>query len=397
MDLATARWLVSPRAQPFLAEIAEVPDPGALAVATRLRRTLTPERAAAVTAQVTLRREAKKKFPGLAGSLFLTRDGLEQATRWEVARWRAGRLREATGADDLWDLGCGIGADALAAATRGIGVTGVEIDPVTAVFAAANLAGVRGRVDVADVTAIALPAATTALFADPARRSERGRSWSIDDLTPSWGWASGLAEKHRGPVVLKLAPGFPHRLIPDQAEALWVSHRGDLVETSLWFGPGAIAGRRAAVVVGETQAHVLEADRASVPLGPLTGFLHEPDPAVIRARAIGALAERLDAHAVADGVAYLTGDVAAAERGLDGWATSFAVEEVFPFDERQLRAWATRQGVGTLEIKVRGLDVDPAALRRRLRLRGSRSATIVLTPLTEAGRTRAVVVVVHRL
>jgi hypothetical protein len=36
--------------------------------------------------------------------------------------------------------------------------------------------------------------------------------------------------------------------------------------------------------------------------------------------------------------------------------------------------------IGTLEIKKRGLDVDPAALRRRLSPKGPRSATLVLTP-----------------
>ena len=35
--------------------------------------------------------------------------------------------------------------------------------------------------------------------------------------------------------------------------------------------------------------------------------------------------------------------------------------------------------IGTLEIKKRGVDVDPAQLRTRLRLSGAGSATLILT------------------
>lgn len=38
------------------------------------------------------------------------------------------------------------------------------------------------------------------------------------------------------------------------------------------------------------------------------------------------------------------------------------------------------RGIGVLEIKKRGVDADPAALRRRLRPAGPNSATLILTP-----------------
>jgi hypothetical protein len=40
--------------------------------------------------------------------------------------------------------------------------------------------------------------------------------------------------------------------------------------------------------------------------------------------------------------------------------------------------------VGTLEIKKRGIDVDPAALRRELRPKGKASATLVLARTVDA-------------
>jgi hypothetical protein len=35
--------------------------------------------------------------------------------------------------------------------------------------------------------------------------------------------------------------------------------------------------------------------------------------------------------------------------------------------------------IGTLEIKKRGVDVDPPTLRTRLKLKGPESATLILT------------------
>ncbi|HEY5785694.1 MAG TPA: hypothetical protein VIT65_13040 [Microlunatus sp.] len=67
--------------------------------------------------------------------------------------------------------------------------------------------------------------------------------------------------------------------------------------------------------------------------------------------------------------------------------------EVHPYTEQTLRHWARERGIGTLEIKKRGLDLDPAVLRKRLKLRGGASATVVLTR-DSAG---ALLLVVRRL
>ena len=64
--------------------------------------------------------------------------------------------------------------------------------------------------------------------------------------------------------------------------------------------------------------------------------------------------------------------------------------ERLPADERQLRQALQARGIGTLEIKKRGVDVDPAALRTRLKLRGADRATLVLT--REQGRHVALLV-----
>jgi len=61
------------------------------------------------------------------------------------------------------------------------------------------------------------------------------------------------------------------------------------------------------------------------------------------------------------------------------FAQCFEVEQVLPAKVKELSRWAKEHEVGTLEIKKRGIDVDPAELRRKLPLRGESSKTLILT------------------
>ncbi|MHB1009280.1 MAG: class I SAM-dependent methyltransferase [Propionibacteriaceae bacterium] len=380
-----AAWLVSSDATPWLERAARERDLDSLATADRWRRELPPDQAAAVLGQASLRRAAVAKLGERAAGLFLTRDGLEQATRGLVARWRATRL-VGTGITEVWDLGCGLGIDALAMSEGGLRVTAVEKDPVTATFAAANL-GPATPVVLADVADLydAVPA-DAGVFLDPARRTGRGRSWDVADLSPSWDVVSRYVDAGRVACV-KLGPGVPYRLLPEVAETVWVSEHGDLVEAALWTGTGSTPGRRSALLLpsGASLCATAEAPR----IGPVQGWLYEPDPAVIRSGSLAALAGLLDATSVAPGVAYLTAE----EHRPTPYATAFEVLASLPYRERDLRAWVRAERIGTLEIKKRGLDVDPAALRRRLEPKGPGSATLVLTPTPDG----AVALVVRRV
>jgi len=378
VDADLARWLVSPGAAEALAQAAAQPDPGSLAAATALRRSWTPAQASAVLTQAELRRRAVTKFGKDAARLFFTRDALEQATRADVARWRSERYRDA-GATRVVDLGCGIGADALAFVAAGLDVVAVEYDPATAVLAAANL-GDAGTVVCGDAVELAddLLAGGAAVFADPARRTASGRTWRVADLTPPWDFVTGLLPGRMG--CIKAAPGLPSNVIPDGVATTWVSHRGDLVEATLWSGPWP-AGSRTAVLL-PSGLELDAGERREPPVGPVGSYLYEPDAAVIRAGALAGLAEALDARSPQAGIAYLFSDTLRATP----FATAFEVLADLPYDERGLRHWVQEQGVGALEIKVRGIDVDPAVLRKRLKPAGKASATLVLTPTTAGAR-----------
>jgi hypothetical protein len=147
---------------------------------------------------------------------------------------------------------------------------------------------------------------------------------------------------------------------------------------ALWFGPLAREGiRRSALLLTDDGVHELSAaaDSEDVAVRPLGDYVYEPNGAVIRARLIGDLARSLDAGMLSEGIAYLTTDTHTATP----FATAFRVLETLPFDEKKLRQALQERRIGTLEIKKRGVDVDPAALRTRLRPKGPESGTIILT------------------
>jgi SAM-dependent methyltransferase len=311
--------------------------------------------------------------------MLFTEAGLEQATRLRVAALHAGRFVEAS-LDRVVDLGCGIGGDAMAMAAMDINVTAVDTDEVTAAVASFNLAPFENaQVEQGDAETFDL-SDFDAAWLDPARRTaghtNTSRLSRPEDYSPNLDFAFGLSR--RMPIGVKLGPGHDRDLIPVGAEAQWVSVDGKLVEMGLWFGRLARTGiRRSALVLDKEGSHELSApaDSADVEVGTLGDYVYEPDGAIIRARLIGDLARSLDALMLSAGIAYLT----SATLLQTPFATAFRVLEVLPFDEKKLRLALQERRIGTVEIKKRGVDIDPATLRTRLRLKGSESGTLVLT------------------
>ena len=353
-------------------------------VAELRRQGHPPGLVATVLSQSKLRGRARAKFGEFASRMLFTEAGLEQATRLKVAALHAGRFARA-GVEHVADLGCGIGGDALALAAVDLEVTAAEADEVTAAIAAYNLTPFpKVRVLHARAEDVSL-AGIDGAWLDPARRTTTGgttrRLADAADYSPGLDFAFGLAD--RLPVGVKLGPGTDRDVVPAGAEAQWVSVDGDVVELAVWQGAVARQGvGRAALVIRDEGAAELTApaDSEDAPVGPLGDYLYEPDGAVIRARLIGDLARANGAWMLSDGIAYLTADTAFESP----FARGFRVLERLPAEERHLRQALAARGIGTLEIKKRGVDVDPAALRTRLKLRGDESATIVLT--REEGR-----------
>ena len=151
----------------------------ALSLTEQLRREdHSPELVSALLTQSRLRTKARERWGDVVDQLVPTPDGAEQATRPEVAALRANRFAQA-GVSSLVDLGCGIGLDALAFASRGLAVRAYEQDPTTAAAAELNARslGLNKLVhvechDVTSLDAARLLAGADGAFADPARRAD---------------------------------------------------------------------------------------------------------------------------------------------------------------------------------------------------------------------------------
>ncbi len=377
MDLEVFRWLLTDSGQDLLRRAAEVhsrhlDDPMSAASALQAA-TPEPGRAAAALTQVHLRARAVAKFHDDAARMYFTPEGLEQATRARVAGHRAARVALSAPSSVL-DLGCGIGGDLVALSRTGLTVAAVDSDPLRVEVARANLAalGLGGAVQVAsagdlDVSGFGM------VFADPARRTARGRVFDVHGWSPPWPFVVSLLQR---PSCVKVAPGIPHSLLPDGVEAEWVSDDGEVKEAALWSPQLAAARRRATVIRGAGLATLTdEDDPGDVAVRPVGGCLYEPDGAVVRAGLVTAVAAAVGGGLVDEHIAYVTSDEAFATP----FARSYEVLEELPYQEKALKAALRERGVGRLTIKKRGVDVVPDDLRRRLALRGDAEATLVLT------------------
>lgn len=383
------------------------------------------ELVAAALTQSRLRRDARAKFGDFAERMLFTDDGLQQSTRLPVAARHARRFRDA-GVASVADLGCGLGADAMAAAALGLDVVAVESDETTAAAATMNLAAFpEARVehtvaeDFVAARRLLEPGRADSLgwglWLDPARRDvDAGRSaggrtrrlWDPETFSPPLSLVTELAATG-APLGVKLGPGLPHELIPADCEAEWVSLDGQVVEVVLWFNALARPGVRRAATVLRTAGHQSTDDAGlaveeltsgedftaapeneAAGVAGLTGLLCEPDGAVIRAGLVADLAERLGGRMLDEHIAYFCLDAEETEAAAStATVRAYRVVEVLDFSVKRLKRWVAEHGVGRLEIKKRGVDVVPEQLRTQLlggrKKRDGAAATLVITRLGE--------------
>ena len=338
---------------------------------------------AALIETVTCRRRARGKLRG-ADDLLLSDEALQQATNSVVAQQRAADIADRVPGAVIHDVTCSVGAE-LAELTHSSGVAGVigsDIDPV-------RLAMARHNVPSATLLrADALTPTSTAdvILADPARRSGAGRVFRLDQLTPP---LLDLMTTYAGrSLMVKCAPGLDYSMLRNRfgfdGEVQITSLDGGVREAVLWTGPHATPIRRATVLrtgpdgtVERTE--LTDAEPDDVPIGELGEWIIDPDGAIVRAGLVRNYAHRHGLGLLDPRIAYLTGDsVPLGERG-------FRIIEQVGVAEKALRKALGAQDCGTLEILVRGLDVDPDQLRKRLKLKGSRPLTLILTRLGRKG------------
>ncbi|MGL4178026.1 MAG: THUMP-like domain-containing protein [Dermatophilaceae bacterium] len=409
MDVGIVRALGAPDGQALLRSLPPYEDDTVMPVLNLLRRHgHTPEFAAALLTQHRLRTRAVAKFGEFAGDLLFTADGLEQASRLEVAATHAGRFYNASLAT-VHDLGCGIGSDAVAMSALGVTVQGVDIDPVTAAVADINLRpwpDSRAREGRAEQF-VAPPdplRSRVGAWLDPARRipgvaDHNGRVkrvFRLDEMRPTWDFVLEVATAVPA-TGAKLSPSMPHDVIPLGTEAQWTSYGGEVLECTIWWGPLTQRPGRSARVLGPGRAPVEVDETMAEPDVPVVKaldsvgpWLYEPDRAVTQAGLLGALTAATLGSEVEQGLGYV---VSQAEVDVP-YARRYAVREAMPFTVKTLRGWLTQHHVTGLTVKKRGIRLDDDELRHDLRIGrkagDGEQATVVLTRV--AGQQTALVV-----
>ena len=374
------RWLLSPAAEPWIAEASQADTLRGgemVRLVQRFRKTLSAEQAHLVVELVELRRRAKEKF-SQAERMFFTRVGLEQATDEQLATHKAGRFGPGR---RVADLCCGIGGDLVLLARQGPAV-GVDASEAVALIAERNC-----RVNEATSATVVCGRAEDVALADfdawhidPDRRPSGKRTTQVELHEPSLDVLQQMLHAHPSGAI-KLAPAAEVPLAwESEAECEWLGSRGECRQLVVWHGDLARdAGRRAATIVAAdgTARRVVGDAEIDPPLAERLGrYLYEPHAAVLAARLTGSLCEEHSLEAIASRVAYLTSDMLIADAALAG----FEVLETLPFDLKRLAALLAERGIGRLEVKKRGVDIDPLAVQKKLQSKASGSAVILLMP-----------------
>lgn len=368
-DLDDVAFLRSEAGRDALAALADRPLSSAsrLTDVTAARDLAGARFASAALETAVLRRRAESKLDNAREWLF-TADALQQATTATVARHRARRL---TGRD-VHDVTCSIGADLREIAAVADRCIGSDLDEVRLAMARHNLGP---GVALARADALRPVSTGTAIVADPARRDDAGRRrWNPADLVPP---LDELLEVHAGrDVVVKCAPGLDFDAMPGGAEIEIVSLAGQVREAAVWLGGLADpeVRRRATVLRADGgRDELTDGESDECPVLDAGEWIVDPDGAVVRAGLVRQYAARHGLAQLDPRIAYLTGD-----RPPPG-VRAFRVLDHGRYSEKTLRSLLRRHDVGRLEIMARGVDIDPDALRRKLKPRGAAEATVVLT------------------
>lgn len=330
-----------------------------------------------------LRRKAVAKFADAAdvSEWLFTDEALQQATAGRVAEHRARRLAGVS----VHDATCSVGTELVALRNWADVVVGSDIDPVRLAMANHNLGLGGDSVTLCRADALRPVTADAVVVVDPARRSGSKRRFDPRAYLPP---LDRLLEVLRTrDYVVKCAPGVDFAVLRQlgfEGEVEVTSLAGSVREACLWSrGLADTASVRRRATMLDTSEQITDADPDECGVGPAGRWIVDPDGAVVRAGLVRHYGARHGLWQLDRDIAYLSGD-----RLPDG-VRGFEVLEQLAFSERTLRQVLAARAVGALEILVRGVDIDPDALRSRLRLRGTEHVSVVLTRLGSGAASRA--------
>jgi len=357
---------------------------------------LTPEILNGTIDLVQARQRAVEKLGPASAHWFLTLAAVQQATPYAVTHYRSRRLlsSDSTIAQPIHDATCSVGTEVTALVQAGSTgeLSGSDIDQARLAMARHNVPTVAFQE--ADCLHPVWGSDVITLL-DPARRTATGqrRYRGPDATTPS---LTAVLEAYRQrPYLMKCAPGIEwDKLFADgwgtgpwqgEVEIISItgSYDGGVKEAALWSVDllNRIAGtavnvaedndgytRRRATILSSngqivdqiTNSAANEAAAADVPTREVGEILIEPDGAIVRAGLVRHWAARHGLWQLDTRIAHLTGSAAPAG------VAYYPVVEQMRYRVADIKKALRHYPTSSIEILVRGVDVDPAHLRKAI-------------------------------
>jgi hypothetical protein len=383
---AESRILMTESGRQLLEEVSRTETPLPADIARWRKQAGAPIVAAAIRI-ASARARARSKF-SRADQVWPDPVGVEQSTSEAVARYKATRFD----CPLVVDLCAGIGGDSLALAERA-GVLSVDLDDGMCRRLAWNAAvyQVADRVQPCRARAESFTIPQGAwVHIDPDRRAngmERARSLAA--YSPGPDFLRGLIRQTpAGAIKLSPASDFEQFVAGLNIEVELISLGGECKEATVWFGAAASCRRRATRLPENVTWTDREGDWShswKVPVVPVSSYVYDPDPALLRSGLPDSFAHTHGLGRIAADVDYLTGDRLVRTPFL----AAFRVLSIHSMDLKRLRRVISDAEIGPLDIKIRGLELRPEQVRSQLRAHGSNPASLILAG--GSGPARAIV------
>ena len=353
-------------------------DPAAFAMKSHDRKDL-PVRA--IAEQIACRRKALKKLPELSRrSLLYTALSLEQASGQRAAAYKSGL--EGMAGKKMMDMSGGLGIDTIFFSRRFDEVVYVERDAVLAKVAAYNFRKLGiGNVSVIQGDSIAVLESCPddsfdMIYVDPSRREKGRRSVALEAGCPNVVSLQDMLLRKARRFCVKASPAMEAGNLRDKLTSLSMilvlSVDRECKEVLLFCNRKATQARvviKAACLDGKEET-VVESGAENITrrvAGAVGPFMYEPDPAIIKARLTGVLADRYELQFINPAVDYLT-----SERVVEHFpGRSFKVIAPLLYKPGILKSFLKEQGIDAASILRRDFPLSPEEIRRLFRLKES--------------------------
>lgn len=405
--------------QPLLRAAADC-DPANVAELSRLRALAPPEFVNVALELSTARAKAacNDKFPpAIASRIIADIPGIEMASSRLAADYKADGFAQILNDSNenepsiVYDLCCGIGADAMSLADRGFHIIAYDHNPLRAWMTERN-AHCESRST--DVTTLNLEDIRY-FHLDPSRRSESRnnnqagqRHWRFEDYKPGPDFINQLINKPNRAGAVKLGPGinlagFPieqqHSSIAFELEFISEPPDHRLTQAILWTGCFASAStatvsqrisRRATILPSRetltSQGNLNNFDQPPI-AEKLNRFLYTINPAVERAELLNELCDETSLPLIHPKLGLLTGDQLVKDNQSPWIIATFELLEELPYREQKIKRWINEHHAGIVEIKTRDKIVNPDHLQKQFRGKGDNPFTLFILRFDDKIRT----------